>query len=183
MIHSNANRMNSYPEPIAKIIWQCGDNLWNSCAQYPRTEWQHEVENGDTVLGYWEWVASQAESDGTSLETLTGDTSSLDLLDQIAAARSWSAEEVRHAKDNLGVFYGPEAIVALENGRQIRTPPFPGLCSYVRVVDAGFELAFWEMDEFKDNPGGVLGALISAAKGSPSHQCPIPRQSADNARP
>ena len=38
----------------------------------------------------------------------------------------------------------------------------------VRVVDAGFELAFWEMDEFKDDPACVLGALVGAAKGCAS---------------
>ena len=56
-------------------------------------------------------------------------------------------------------------ILALENGREIRTPPFPGLCSYVRVVQFGYELAFWTADEFTDDAAGVLGALIGAAKG------------------
>ena len=164
--HSEAHRLNTYPELTAKIVRQCGDNLWGSCIQYSVAESRREVDNGDTVAGYWEWVVSQAESDGTSLDVLTGDTSSLELLENVAGARCWSAEEVRHAKDNLGVFYGPETIVALENGRQLRTPPFPQLCSYVRVVDAGFELAFWAMEEFKDDPASVLGALIGSARAS-----------------
>ncbi len=64
-------------ELTEKIVRQCVDNLWGSCAQYPVAKWKQEVENGDTVLGYWEWVVSQAESDGTSLDVLTGDASSL----------------------------------------------------------------------------------------------------------
>ena len=169
-------------ELTEKIVRQCGDNLWGSCAQYPVAEWKHEIENGDTVLGYWEWVVSEAESNGTNLDVLTG-VLSFDLLERVAAPRGWTAEEVRHAKYSLSDGYGPECIVPLENGRQLRTPPFPDPCSYVRVVDAGFELAYWEMDEFKDDPGGVLGALIGAAKGAPSPQRSSPRQSDDNVRP
>ena len=29
---------------------------------WPRTEWQHDVANFDTKLGYWEWVAHNVES-------------------------------------------------------------------------------------------------------------------------
>ena len=64
-------------ELTEKIVRQCGDNLWGSCIQYSVAEWRREVDNGDTVAGYWEWVVSQAESDGTSLDVLTGDASSL----------------------------------------------------------------------------------------------------------
>lgn len=56
----------------AKLVRQCGDNLWGSCAQYPIADWKQEVEDGSTVLGYWEWVIAQAESDGTDLEHLYG---------------------------------------------------------------------------------------------------------------
>jgi hypothetical protein len=29
---------------------------------YPRLDWQYEAGNGDTQLGYWEWVIHQEES-------------------------------------------------------------------------------------------------------------------------
>lgn len=31
--------------------------------EWPRSDWQYEVSNGDTTLGYWEWVAGSVESD------------------------------------------------------------------------------------------------------------------------
>lgn len=61
----------SRPEPAHVIaIRQCGDDVWGECKQYPREDWAYEVSNKDTVLGYWEWVVGQAQSDEVSLSTL-----------------------------------------------------------------------------------------------------------------
>ena len=147
------------------IIQQCGGNRWGSCAQYPISDWKTEVENGDSVQGYWQWVASQAESDGIPVEMLHGDINDLDALERTASVRRWTEEEVRHAKENPSSGYGPECVVHLENGRQLRTPAYPALCSYIRVMDCGYELAFWDCDEFGSDPACVLGALMGAAKG------------------
>ena len=158
--------MHTRPHPlVAHIVHQCGGDYWGECIQYPKATWLQEIANGDSLLGYWEWVLAQAESDAVCLDMLTGHVSAKE-LERLAQERGWSAEETRHALDNLGVSYGPECIVPLKNGRQLRTPPFPGLCSYIRVLDGGFELAFWEIDEFGEDPANVLGALIGAAKGS-----------------
>ena len=32
---------------------------WGVHPDFPRADWQYEVANGDTRLGYWEWVASK----------------------------------------------------------------------------------------------------------------------------
>lgn len=29
---------------------------WNEHADYPVEDWQHEVADGNTRLGYWDWV-------------------------------------------------------------------------------------------------------------------------------
>jgi len=34
---------------------------WGSHPKFPREDWQYEVANGDTPLGYWEWVEAQLE--------------------------------------------------------------------------------------------------------------------------
>lgn len=57
---------------VQQVITQCGGDLWQQCAQYDKSSWAHEVSESDTVLGYWEWVVSSAESDGVDLNTLTG---------------------------------------------------------------------------------------------------------------
>lgn len=33
------------------------------CPQYPREDWLYQVENKDTLRGYWDWAYSSAESD------------------------------------------------------------------------------------------------------------------------
>ncbi|MFZ2527646.1 MAG: hypothetical protein WAX14_08335 [Rhodococcus sp. (in: high G+C Gram-positive bacteria)] len=35
--------------------------MWGSHPQFRVSDWQYEVGNGDTRLGYWEWVAAQLE--------------------------------------------------------------------------------------------------------------------------
>jgi hypothetical protein len=34
---------------------------WGSIPDYPATDWQHEVYEGNTRASYWEWVAVQKE--------------------------------------------------------------------------------------------------------------------------
>lgn len=34
-------------------------NYWHELPDYPRTDWQYEVANEDTLTGYWEWAARQ----------------------------------------------------------------------------------------------------------------------------
>lgn len=48
---------------VEEIIEACGDDRWNDFTDFfPEyghlavDAWQHEVEAGDTRLGYWEWV-------------------------------------------------------------------------------------------------------------------------------
>lgn len=31
---------------------------WNEHPEYPASQWKAEVENGDTRLGYWEWIVN-----------------------------------------------------------------------------------------------------------------------------
>jgi hypothetical protein len=41
------------------------ENIWNSYWLFPRSDWQYETANGDTSLGYWNWVDNQIESHST----------------------------------------------------------------------------------------------------------------------
>ena len=40
---------------------------WGEDKTYPRKDWRYEVANGDTNLGYWEWVKHTKASDDTFL--------------------------------------------------------------------------------------------------------------------
>jgi len=43
--------------------------LWGEHPSNPRADWQHEVGNGDTNLGYWEWVVHRESEDGNETAT------------------------------------------------------------------------------------------------------------------
>lgn len=75
--------------------------------------------------------------------------------------------------------YGDECIVATDQGMgykgeeyQVRAPAFPADCDYVRVVllrrGRGrvrvYECAYWNADEWKEDPMNVMGAIMGATQ-------------------
>ena len=40
-----------------------GGSVWDEDPDYPVDDWQHEVANDDTRLGYWPWVEDQKEAE------------------------------------------------------------------------------------------------------------------------
>ena len=46
-------------EPTGAVKW----GHWGFDPAHPFEDWQGEVANGDTRLGYWDWVAVQKELD------------------------------------------------------------------------------------------------------------------------
>jgi hypothetical protein len=62
------NSNNSLPIPnqidvMVRITGNSQDDIWEEYDKHSRSSWVQEVENGDTSLGYWEWVESQIEQD------------------------------------------------------------------------------------------------------------------------
>ena len=41
-------------------------DVWGTADDYPRSDWQYEVCNGDSHIGYWEWVEHMRESNGVA---------------------------------------------------------------------------------------------------------------------
>lgn len=77
----------------------------------------------------------------------------------------WSLVEENHALNSVSNDFGSETIIKLSNGREIHTPAFPEDCTYVRIVEFGFELAYWVDDEWADDPQVVMGAMLGLAHG------------------
>lgn len=48
-------RAEEVPDPKPEVI----PGGWGEDPAYPRADWQYEVTNGDTQLGYWDWVEQQ----------------------------------------------------------------------------------------------------------------------------
>jgi hypothetical protein len=38
-------------------------SMWNSHPKHDVSDWRDEVDNADTVLGYWEWAAARENDD------------------------------------------------------------------------------------------------------------------------
>lgn len=37
-------------------------DYWGEHPDHPLDDWRYEVQNGDTRMGYWEWVMARLES-------------------------------------------------------------------------------------------------------------------------
>lgn len=46
-------------DPELKLVQKFGS--WGQDSCYPRSDWQYEVANNDTNLGYWGWLLQQYE--------------------------------------------------------------------------------------------------------------------------
>lgn len=44
-----------------KTLRETVENVWASDKEFPFSDWQHEVANGDVTTGYWEWVENQRD--------------------------------------------------------------------------------------------------------------------------
>ncbi len=78
----------------------------------------------------------------------------------------WSAAETAQAKSCATVSYRDECQIPLANGRELRCPAFPRECDYVRVVEDGHDLMYWSVDEWRDDPSDVMGAILGLAHGA-----------------
>jgi hypothetical protein len=46
------------------------DGVYMTKSMYPRSDWVHEVQRGDTTLEYQDWVDQRIESDLEEIEAL-----------------------------------------------------------------------------------------------------------------
>lgn len=89
-------------------------------------------------------------------------------LEATAAERDWTPEELAHAIscDDEGIDYKNEIKIELANGRVVCCPAYPEDCTYVRVVDQGYELGYWICDDWRDAPMICMGAIMGVMKGN-----------------
>jgi len=56
-----------------------------------------------------------------------------------------------------------ETKIPLETGAELRCPSYPEPCAYVRIVDPIVgEVAYWDSQEWAEDPEGVMGAILGA---------------------
>lgn len=137
--------------PIAETLAMLDGNAFFGLSQ---------DENGDDnhyeqyLPEAWALVRSNGGLDGWPNLSTLGRRCAGYLLDQF---------EDLHMEDARTSAYGPEAVVRAENGFEIRCPAAASKVDYMRVTaPGGGEIAYWSIDEFKDDPAIVLGAMMGA---------------------
>jgi hypothetical protein len=89
-------------------------------------------------------------------------------LEKIARKKAkeygWADFELSHAIGSIddSPSRPTETVIKLPSGREIHCPAYPEPCSYVRIVQDQFELAYWVCDEWQEDPEYVMGAIIGA---------------------
>jgi len=123
---------------------------------------------GDNVVSFAGWPEEQSVGD----EGLTEpgfkvlDVNDAGLETALVAQYGLLPVEARHALDNLENDYGEECITLIAGShRQIHCSAHPEGCGYVRVTVGGLEIAYWHMDEWRDDPETVMGAFLGAVHG------------------
>lgn len=82
---------------------------------------------------------------------------------RLADYHGWTQEELAHAISVLDSVYGPENAVKLKDGREIRWPSAD--CNYVRVVQSGFELAYWSSVDWRFASEKTMAAILACSAG------------------
>lgn len=123
---------------------------------------------GVSLVAFTAHARALADSSGVALEELHAD--SKELAQALQEQYALSYVEVTHALSNLGSVddYEDECVVdILDTPRQLRCPSYPEECSYVRVTVDGLEVAYWDSQEWQEDPTVVMGAFMGAARGAP----------------
>lgn len=153
---------------------QYSPNGGGSHPRFTRADWRADVENEDTISGYWACVSSELRMLATEAEDGQGvrpapmveDEHTQLLVSHLAQLHGWSPMEAEHALDNAGNSYGDETVVETRFGRSIHCPAHPSPCDYVRVVQSGFELMYWDQAEWAQAPSEVMGAFLGLVRGA-----------------
>ncbi len=56
-VETNVLKVLPSPVPVGRRVPV--NDYWSEDPAMPLADWQHEVANGDTRQGYWEWVLAQ----------------------------------------------------------------------------------------------------------------------------
>jgi len=64
------------------------------CARFPRSDWMYQVENGDTSLGYQDWVRSEfaVHFELGSTDVVFDNTPQVEVYDHFGVLRSWKLQ-------------------------------------------------------------------------------------------
>lgn len=114
-------------------------------------------------------AASRGHTDWNSLSAALSPQGINSMLSSMEQEHTYDSEEAEQRLKETGMKgFGPECILKVHTGFELRTAAYPDEVDYVRVCDPlGREIAYWSIDEFRDDPADVLGAMMGAlARGS-----------------
>ena len=59
-----ADKMKPFEVRVEELKEKCGGHWSKGPEGYPEEDWQAQVANRDTRLGYWEWVVDEMDWEG-----------------------------------------------------------------------------------------------------------------------
>lgn len=114
-----------------------------------------------SVNGYKDWNAFSA----TFSEQAVNQT-----LDSFELAHVYDSQEAElRLEESGGTGFGPENTLVTHTGFSLKSSAVDEELDYVRVCDPlGREIAYWSVDEIREAPGEVMGAIVGALLRSPN---------------
>lgn len=129
--------------------------------KFPELQLADALEALAATQGYADWNAFSKKETPAAIDNL---------LRACERKHIWDAQEAdQRAEETDEGGYGPESVLRVHTGFQLRTPAYPEPCSYLRVCDPiGRETAYWNSAEWQEDPEDVLGAVVGAlVRGNP----------------
>lgn len=93
--------------------WNPADR-WESHPKYPMSDWRYEVINGDTVLGYVEWVNHKLEDHLNDMEIVTMFVLSTGHISRETS--DWLTEDAKKNVESVSDPGGPLGVLNTMNG-------------------------------------------------------------------
>lgn len=109
-------------------------------------------------------AASRGYKDWNVYSATLSEESLFARLDGFEQAHAEDAAEADLRSQETGAGgYGPESVLQVHTGFHLAVPAYPQEVDYLRVCDPmGREIAYWSIDEVKEDPSDVLGAVVGA---------------------
>lgn len=104
-------------------------------------------------------VARSGPAASASTERTLGAADPAQAVRKLGAIRGWRDCEIEHAIASLGDRYLDEHVMHTRDTRYLHFGIADGQCDYVRVVEDGYELAYWTADEWRCDPQTVMAAI------------------------
>lgn len=161
------------PETVEALETEYG--VWGEVADYPVEDWQYEVANGDTRVGYWTWVFNRIHSELPYKAYIVYCLTAEGRLDSLEySVQGYDGELMVQFQESAGdldvhrmevdlvpgaEFYAEDAYAAV-NAKLLRDR-LVAICR--EAGEAGYAVTFWAPEELEEFPGAEPLKMLDVA--------------------